>query len=202
MRTTLNCVGLSAALLAVFITEPLLAGPPRSPYGGVPHPTYASQRQRQQQTSSYRYRSYGYQPSVQCRRSYSCEPSPQVEFKTGDRGVVTGNSAKLMVGSDVLGSIPKGTEFTLTRVQGQWLGASIEIDGRRVSGWVPVSEVAYADAQVQPHGKATGPAKVTNKSPQADREASSGARYRGRYNVRTYRSVQAGPPIRAAFPRT
>lgn len=55
MRTTLNHAGLCAALLALFIAEPLLARPPHSPYGGVPHPTYSSQRLKQQQANSYRY---------------------------------------------------------------------------------------------------------------------------------------------------
>lgn len=52
MKTTWSYIGLSAILLAVFITETLPAAPARSPYGGIIHPTCASQRQRQQQVSS------------------------------------------------------------------------------------------------------------------------------------------------------
>jgi hypothetical protein len=71
--------------------------------------------------------------SVPGYRSFSLEP---IGIHPGDSVVVTGDNAKLMLGSNVLGAAPKGLEFKVTKVINGWLGAVVTVDGREYKGWV------------------------------------------------------------------
>jgi hypothetical protein len=137
-------ISLTGAIVVVGlgVHTPALAGPPRSPYGGIMHPTYSSMRQRQEQRGSpYRYRIFANQPAVESRRSFSYQPVPEVSFKAGQRVAVAGDGVKLMRGRDAIATLDKGQEVTILKVQGQWLGTSVTVDGQTKSGWVAVRNV-------------------------------------------------------------
>ena len=185
MNTTWNCVSFSAALLAVFMAEPLLAAQQRSPYGGVAHPTYATGQLRQ--VRLHRPQWTGRQPVVQPRPSHSHEPSQQIAFKPGDQVTVIGNHATLMMGSNVLGSISKGTTFKLTEIKGRWLGTTTEIDGRQVSGWVPLSEVAAEAAPSQPQKETDSLTKYTVNATHEVKKPSPTSPDQGSCHVEPYR---------------
>lgn len=68
-------------------------------------------------------------------------------INAGDKVVVTGDHATLMRGSEKLMDVPKGHAFQVTKVQGSWLGAEIEKDGKKTTGWIASNQVATADGQ-------------------------------------------------------
>jgi hypothetical protein len=87
-------------------------------------------------------RRMGVMPSAaQSYRSFSYMPAA-TSPGAGDAAVVTDDNAKLMMGSDVVATVPRGTKFNVTKVIGGWLGASIEIDGHTAKGWVSNSNAA------------------------------------------------------------
>ncbi len=74
------------------------------------------------------------------RRAYSFEPAPA--FKTGDAVVVAKTTSELKVGNQVLATLPKGTRISVLAVQGGWIGAKVEQNGQKVSGWLLGSDLA------------------------------------------------------------
>jgi hypothetical protein len=83
------------------------------------------------------------QPQVTERQAYSYEPAPA--FKTGEAVVVSKATSKLKVGNRVIANLPKGTRFNVVAVQGGWIGANVEQNGKKVSGWLIGTDLA-ADA--------------------------------------------------------
>ncbi len=77
-------------------------------------------------------------------RSFSYAP---IGIRAGDAAEVRLDGARLMRGANVLGTLPVGTEFTVTKVVNGWLGTSVEVNGERLNGWVWHQDVAkVADA--------------------------------------------------------
>lgn len=73
-----------------------------------------------------------YVPS-ETRQMFSYEP---LDFRVGDKVVVAKDSANLKVERTVLATLNKGQAFTVTHIQGPWVATTLEIDGRKLSGWV------------------------------------------------------------------
>lgn len=62
-------------------------------------------------------------------------------FQAGDKVVVAVDGAKLVKGSETLATLKKGDAFDVLKVQGPWLGAQFDINGKKTSGWIAMSEV-------------------------------------------------------------
>ncbi len=89
----------------------------------------------------YGYEMYPCPPTVESRRSSSYQPVSNVSFKAGDQVTIARAGAKLMRGHDVLATLRKGQEVTVLKAQGQWIGASVEIDGKAKTGWLATRNV-------------------------------------------------------------
>lgn len=61
----------------------------------------------------------------------------------------------LMKGNEQLTNVPKGQAFQVLKVQGSWLGAEIEKDGKKMTGWIATNQVAAAGMQADRVGDAT-----------------------------------------------
>jgi hypothetical protein len=75
-------------------------------------------------------------------RLFSFEP---LGINPGETAVVDREGARLMYGPNVVGDLPQGAEFRVTRIVNGWLGAVIERDGRQLKGWVWNGDVRPAD---------------------------------------------------------
>jgi hypothetical protein len=73
------------------------------------------------------------QPRGETYRRFSYEP---VGIHPGDTVVLNGDNVKMMKGTVVVGAVPNGQEFKVTKVVNGWLGAVVEVDGRKLTDWV------------------------------------------------------------------
>jgi hypothetical protein len=137
LRTAGAAIGLTLLLTA----QSSMAASPGYPNIGIAHPTYASQQAKRQAASSYRAASRIYSQPVQSRRSFSYQPVVVDAFKAGEQVKIAGDGVKLMRGHDTIATLNQGQEITVLKVQGRWLGTSIEIGGETKSGWVAVGSV-------------------------------------------------------------
>jgi hypothetical protein len=106
---------------------------------------------RDDSTSTSRSRSYArrsYVPS-ETRQMFSYEP---LDFRVGDKVVVTKDSANLKVERTILATLSKGQVFTVTHIQGPWVATTLEIDGKKLNGWVWFDQVKAPPAT--PAGRA------------------------------------------------
>jgi outer membrane protein assembly factor BamB len=68
-------------------------------------------------------------------------PAGAAEIGPGDT-VVTIDSAALRLGEAVVAELPKGTEFRVLKVQGDWVGGSAIVNGKKAAGWVQKGQLA------------------------------------------------------------
>lgn len=101
-------------------------------------------------------------PVTSMNRSYSYGP---IEISSGDTVAVKGEDIKLMKGANVVGTVPAGLEFPVTKVINGWLGAVVEVEGQKLTGWIW-------------HGNVSLQVKAANESPQATSEGSGAPGYR------------------------
>lgn len=181
MLKKLSVVLMGAAVCVAWGFELNAADYPYGAYGG-------GSRGYQQPSQSYSggmgysydsgYRSYSYDPGY---RSFSYEPS---SFAAGDMVVVTGDNAQMKRGTDVLGNVPNGTEFKVTQVKDGWLGASVDVDGNKLNGWIHSRNVRMANSD-----------DASNSNDQADASSTQETRrfsYEPQAQVnRQYRSNQS-----------
>jgi hypothetical protein len=76
--------------------------------------------------------------------AFSVEPLP---FRVGDTVKVTREETKLMLGRRTLASVKGGQRCRVLRLRGPWVGTVIDIDGRRVGGWIWYSHVGNTAAR-------------------------------------------------------
>jgi outer membrane protein assembly factor BamB len=57
------------------------------------------------------------------------------EIKPGDTLTLT-DATELRAGEKVVAELPKGAEFQVTAIQGDWVGGSATVDGKKVMGWI------------------------------------------------------------------
>lgn len=120
-------------------------------YGGAPASNYARPVPSYAQPSySYVQPSYNYvppQPMIArepAYRTFSFEP---LGINPNDTVVVTRDHVKLMQGHEVVGTVPWGVQFQVTKVINGWLGAVVMLDGQERKGWI-------WNANVRPAGEA------------------------------------------------
>ncbi len=106
---------------------------------------------QQAHVQTYAAVTYAAQPQVESRRAFSFEPAPT--FKAGDMAVVAKAMSQLKVGNRLLANVPQGTRFTVLAVQGNWIGASIEQNGRQVSGWVANADLTNGPITAPSQGR-------------------------------------------------
>ena len=75
---------------------------------------------------------YSYRAAPESRR-FSYESAA---YEIGDSVVVTSPRATLRVGRVDLARLPVGTRLEAIKVEGAWVGAAIEVEGKRITGWV------------------------------------------------------------------
>lgn len=95
---------------------------------------------RDSSTSTSRGRSYArrsYAPA-ETRQMFSYEP---LDFRVGDKVVVAKDKANLKVERTILATLNKGQVFTVTHIQGPWVATTIEVDGKKLNGWVWFDQV-------------------------------------------------------------
>jgi hypothetical protein len=92
------------------------------------------------QTSTRVTRTYVAQPQAESRRAYSYEPAPSL--KAGDKAVVAKDKSEMKIGDRAVATVPQGTQFTVVAVQGTWIGANVEQNGQKFSGWLASADLA------------------------------------------------------------
>jgi len=80
-------------------------------------------------------------------RTYSVEP---IGILPGATVVVGKESAPVMLGRQVLGTLPKGTQFKVLKITNGWLGAVIDVDGKTLNGWVWHKDVVVPESAAAP----------------------------------------------------
>lgn len=92
---------------------------------------------------------YARRPAVQDReyRVSSYEPIP---ITAGETVAIAKDSARVMHGTNLVGTLGKGREFKVLRVVNGWLGAVVEEDGQVKRGWVWHQDVSSVAATSPP----------------------------------------------------
>ena len=80
--------------------------------------------------------------SFVCRSGSVQASAPAI--KGGDKVSIATWSASLMVGPQVVATVPSGERLTVSKIQGPWLWTTTTKDGRNVSGWIRVEDVNLA----------------------------------------------------------
>jgi hypothetical protein len=55
-----------------------------------------------------------------------------------------------MLGRQVLGTLPKGTQFKVLKITDGWLGAVIDVNGKTLNGWVWHKDVVVPESAAAP----------------------------------------------------
>ena len=140
----------------------------------------------------------------------------------GDQVIVTTNAAPLMIGAKVLAKLSGGQKLRVTAIQDAWLGTSLTVKGKTVSGWVESTNVmlvrqgdgkkavlaaspviqSQPDASERSRAAAIGgrPVGFTSSRPVSPNHRPAGARLcpgvgrvAGRLRLLLERSLRAGP---------
>src|SRR5690606_23261312 len=93
-----------------------------SPRSVSPAPSYAQ--------PAYRYSAP--QPAVTPEPSYWTYSIEPLDVRPTDRVIVSRDNARLMDGRTVVGVIPSGHEFEVTKVVNGWLGAVVNLNGQEL----------------------------------------------------------------------
>jgi hypothetical protein len=96
----------------------------------------------------------------------------ETNLQPGDRVIVTAPQARLMRGSETVATAKRGQELEVLKVEGNWIGTTVESAGESIGGWVWFRQVAPADsAQAQqslrrrfePRAETAAPAPRANR---------------------------------------
>ncbi|MGE3316612.1 MAG: hypothetical protein AB7O26_15960 [Planctomycetaceae bacterium] len=90
----------------------------------------------------------GHRSACCCQGQTMYQQHHATMFQAGDKVVVSGDHAMLMSGTEKLMDVPKGHAFQVTRVHGNWLGAEIDRDGKKTTGWIASNQVAGSQDRV------------------------------------------------------
>lgn len=69
-------------------------------------------------------------------------PAVAADFRTGDQFIVARQNAPLKRGSETLATLPQGQRLKVLETDGDWVGTSVMLNGRAVTGWVHRPQVA------------------------------------------------------------
>lgn len=113
----------------------------------------------------YSYGSPGYQTAYPGFNQGYAQPAfpqagfSQTPFRVGEQIQTGSNGAQLMIGSQVLGSVPQNQSLTVHEIQGPWVGTSAQVNGRQESGWIHMSELAPSYMASRPEQPSTQPSQ-------------------------------------------
>src|SRR4051794_34074322 len=79
-----------------------------------------------------------------CIASVSIAADAASEIKEGDTALVAKDGVKLMVGNTSIADLPKETRLKITKVNGDWIGGTVDIQGVQKTGWVKKDEIKIA----------------------------------------------------------
>jgi hypothetical protein len=71
---------------------------------------------------------------------------PSVSFKVGDMVLVGKSKCELKLGETVVGNVSRGTRVTVLAVQGNWIGAKVDQNGKQLSGWITDGDLVSSNA--------------------------------------------------------
>jgi hypothetical protein len=126
---------LMASTLAAFAYETPIASGQTDWGAGWKASGMRGTRDTWSQGRSYSRRAYV--PS-ETRQMFSYEP---LDFRVGDKVVVAKDAANLKVERTILATLAKGQEFTVTHIQGPWVATTLDVDGKKLNGWVWFDQV-------------------------------------------------------------
>ena len=81
-------------------------------------------------------------------------PGAEPRFKVGDTLIIAADRADLMVGSNVVASLLRGTRIVVVEVRESWIGAYVSVNGQHKAGWIgaidfiPTGLAANSDARM------------------------------------------------------
>jgi ribosomal protein L24 len=101
--------------------------------------------------------------------SLTATTTSAAEIKKGDTVAVSEDGTKLMAGEKVVATLKKGTKVAVSDVQGDWICGDVELDGKKLVGWVQSSFIAPSAnvAATAPGGAATATERAAG--PELDR---------------------------------
>ena len=145
MRVKLSVGLLAGTLAVVLVPVSLTEAQPRDAgariRGEVGQAAGTQSRTRQRDYSVGRSRAVRPEATAEVETAYSRLALP---FEVGDQIVVARESARLMRGRDVLGSLPSGEQMRVLQIRGPWVGVVGKIAGREIGGWLWYSHVTPA----------------------------------------------------------
>ncbi len=75
---------------------------------------------------------------------------PTQELKVGDMVVIIRDGTLLKIGTSVIAELKKGTSLRVTGINGNWVGGTVEIDGKKATGWLKMIDVEIAAPGAKP----------------------------------------------------
>ena len=71
---------------------------------------------------------------------------PAVSFKVGDVVLVGKAKCEVKLGETVIGKVSQGTRIAVLAVQGNWIGAKVDQNGKQLSGWITAGDLVSSNA--------------------------------------------------------
>jgi hypothetical protein len=84
-----------------------------------------------------------------------------LSFQTGDTLQVALSGAKLMLGSQLLATLPQGERIVVQETRGSWVGTRVSIGGQMKAGWIRTADFAPID-RVAGDSRAVGATYAAN----------------------------------------
>ena len=78
-------------------------------------------------------------PAVDASDDAALAPQLEPQFKPGDVLTVAADQANLMLGTDVLATLPQGRRVVVAAVQEGWIGTLVSVQGQTKAGWIPLA---------------------------------------------------------------
>lgn len=82
-------------------------------------------------------------------RSVFAGPSGPASIHPGDTVTINTEGARFMVGHEALATLGQGQTLKVLRVQEGWVGATVQMHGKAVSGWVRAGQVMPGSSLAQ-----------------------------------------------------
>ena len=64
------------------------------------------------------------------------KPAPLPDVKKGDVVIVVSETADLQRGVDIVAKAAKDQELEVLKVNGNWVGTAVTVEGKKVGGWI------------------------------------------------------------------
>lgn len=77
-------------------------------------------------------------------------PQTHPHFRAGDTVTVALDSARIMLGQQVVGTLPHGHRVLVAEVRDGWVGMHAQVQGQQQSGWMRMSDFIPGDNSASP----------------------------------------------------